>query len=163
MKWSKPLALALACLPLPAFAATDAQHSFLAGMAGTWSVEQTLWLDGAPRVDHGTAEFAMVLNQRHLRQSLKIDDGTGFEGLGYVGYDDGRFFTTWMDVNFPGMVLAYGDCDQAMKTCVFTGHMGDVPVREVLTVGDANHIRYEFYETRSGKESLGVQLDYIRN
>ncbi|MBW8881933.1 MAG: DUF1579 family protein, partial [Asticcacaulis sp.] len=146
MKSFKYLALALACLPLSAIAAPlDAQHGFLASLAGTWSVEQTLWINDAPKVDHGAADFAMVLNQRHLRQNLRIDDGTGFEGLGYIGYDNGRFFTTWMDVNFPGMVLAYGDCDA--KACVFTGKMGEIPVREVLTISDANHFRYEFYET----------------
>lgn len=166
--------LALTVL-LPAAAAAetpDPQHAWLSGLAGTWRVEQSLWLDGAktPKVDAGTADFAMVLRGRHLKQSLRIDDGTGFEGLGYIGYDggDGRFFSTWMDVNFPGMVLAKGSCDLTAGVCTFTGEMAAspghpaVPVREILTVTGRDHMRYEFHETRGGVEALAVRLDYTR-
>jgi hypothetical protein len=147
----------------------DAQHAMLAGLAGKWTVAQSLWLDGAttPKVDSGTADFAMVLRDRHLRQTLRIDDGTGFEGLGYIGYDggEGGFFTTWMDVNFPGIVVARGNCDLAAGACTFIGALPGspaVPVRETLTLPDRDHMRYEFYETRGGAEALAVRLDYSR-
>ncbi len=144
----------------------DAQHQFLVGLSGTWSVKQSLWLTAGqpPKLDTGTAEFSMVLNGRHLRQDLKIDDGTGFEGLGYLGYDtaSGQFFSTWMDVNFPGLVVAYGGFDAPAKAYVLNGSMAGIPVRDVLTVTDTDHFRYAYYETRNGTEALTVQLDYSR-
>jgi hypothetical protein len=164
--------LAVATLiPVVATAETpDPQHRMLEGLSGHWHVSQSLWLDGAttPKIDAGTADFAMVLRGRHLRQTLRIDDGTGFEGLGYIGYDgggDGSFFSTWMDVNFPGMVVAKGSCDLAMGRCTFSGEMAGqpaIPVRETLTITGPDQMRYEFYETRGGAETLAVRLDYTR-
>jgi hypothetical protein len=160
-----------AAQPAPPAAALDAQHRQLASLAGAWSVRQSLWTapGAAPKVDHGNADFAMVLRQRHLRQTLHIADGTGFEGLGYIGYDNasGQFFSTWMDVNFPGLVVAYGGYDAAAKAYVFRGSMtaadgGGIPVREVMTLTDADHFTYEYFETRDGRESLTVRLEYTR-
>ncbi len=153
------LAAGLAATPAP-----DAQHQMLAGLSGTWSVKQSLWLDasGKAKVDSGTADFAMVLKGRHLKQTLHIADGTGFEGLGYIGYDtaSGQFFSTWMDVNFPGIVVAWGGKDG--DAYVLKGNMGAVPVREVLTIVDNRHVDYRFYETHDGKEALVVELEYSR-
>ncbi len=168
------LVATLAIFPLSARAAApDAPHRVLAGLAGTWKVKQSLWLGGAttPKTDTGTADFALVLNGRHLRQTLHIDDGTGFEGLGYLGYDSGaaRMFSTWMDVTFPGLVVAYGAADPAGRTYVLTGTMAPsqpdgapLPVREVMTITDPDHMRYDYYETRGGAEALTVRLDYTR-
>jgi hypothetical protein len=144
--------------------ALDAQHQMLADLSGHWTVKQSLWLDasGKARVDMGSADFAMVLKGRHLKQTLHIADGTGFEGLGYIGYDNatGQFSTTWMDVNFPGIVVAYGAKDG--DDYVLKGSMGAVPVREVLKIVDHDHIDYRFYETHDGKEALVVELEYSR-
>ena len=150
-------------------AALDAQHQTLAGLAGHWSVTQSLWLNDArtPKIDTGEADFAMVLNNRHLRQTLHINDGTGFEGLGYIGYDTGsaQVFSTWMDINFPGLVIAYGGFEAGAKIITLTGVLpgaDKVPVREVMTLTDADHFRYDFYETHKGKETLAVRLNYAR-
>lgn len=170
MKTTALLAAVLCLWPLAAAADTsDPQHQALAGLSGTWTVRQSLWIDGVPKIDNGTAQLTVVLN-RQLQQSLHISDGTGFEGLGYIGYDNasGRYFSTWMDVNFPGLVVAYGDYDAASHTYVLRGTMSspggaDVPVREVMTVSDPRHFTYDYYETRDGKEQLTVELDYSRN
>ncbi len=163
------LALALAA-PACAEETLDPQHQALAHLAGAWTVKQSLWLGDAttPKVDSGQADFALVLNHQ-LQQSLRIDDGTHFEGLGYIGFDNasGQYFSTWMDVNFPGIVVAYGDFDSAAKTYVLKGSMssstgGPVPVREVMTIQDTDHFRYEYFETHAGKEALTVRLDYTR-
>lgn len=158
------IAAALIAAAVAAAPAPDAQHRMLAGLSGTWTVKQSLWLDAAkpPKVDTGAADFAMVLNGRHLKQTLRIADGTGFEGLGYIGYDNasGQFFSTWMDVNFPGIVVAWGGQDG--NAYVLRGTMGTVPVREVLTITDGDHVDYRFYETHEGKEALVVELEYTR-
>lgn len=178
MRRSACLALAAASLlaaPLSAqnqTAPPDREHQLLAALAGKWEVRQSFW--GAPgkppKRDDGTAELAMVLNGRHLRQTLHIADGTGFEGLSYIGYDSAarRFFSTWMDVNFPGLVIAWGSLDEGAKAITLRGTLAGaqgqdpVPVREVLTLTDPDHFRYEFFETRGGAEALAVRLDYTR-
>jgi hypothetical protein len=178
MRSSAYLALTAAALlatPLSAqekdVVAPDREHRLLASLAGKWDVRQSLWLvpGRPPKLDSGTAELTMVLNGRHLRQTLRIADGTNFEGLSYVGYDNParRFFSTWMDVNFPGLVVAYGRLDAA-NTITLRGSMAStqgrdpVPVREVLTIIDPDHFRYEFFETRRRAEALAVRLDYAR-
>jgi hypothetical protein len=179
MKLSHSLLAILLMAPLPASArqttspVLDAQHRELAALEGSWSVKQSIWAAAGapPKVDHGTAAFAMVLNRRHLRQTLRIADGTGFEGLGYIGYDNaaGQFFSTWMDVNFPGLVVARGGFDARKKAYVFEGSMsapspvGAIPVREVLTIIDRDHFSYEYFEARDGAEMLTVRLEYSRD
>ena len=167
------LAIALAT-PVGAQDRLDPQHSALADLAGAWTVQQSLWLGDAatPKVDSGTADFTMVLNGHQLQQSLHIADGSNFEGLGYIGFDNasGQYFSTWMDVNFPGIVVAYGGFDPTANTYVLKGSMssstpgaGAVPVREVMTIQDSDHFRYDYYETHAGKEALTVRLDYTRS
>lgn len=175
----RPLLLsALALLAQPAVAgppdgpAPDAEHRLLAGLAGEWTVEQSFWATPGkpPKIDTGHASLAMILNGRHLRQSVRIDDGSNFEGLGYFGYDPvtKAFFSTWMDVNFPGIVIARGALEPATRSVTLRGRMSPaqegnpVPVREVLTVVDGDHLRYEFYETHKGVEVLSVRLEYTR-
>jgi hypothetical protein len=150
----------------------DPQHEALAGLVGQWSVRQSFWsMPGRlPKIDQGSADFSMVLKRQHLRQVLRIADGTGFEGLGYMGYDNnsGQFFSTWMDVNFPGLVVARGAFDPRSRSYVLHGNMSgsepgtSIPVREVMTMIDRNHFTYEYYETRRGSESLAVKLEYSR-
>jgi hypothetical protein len=152
----------------------DPQHARLASMAGRWTVKQSLWMKPGeqPHVDHGTATLGMVLNGRHLRQDLHIDSpDKPFDGLGYIGYDNAtsEYFSTWMDVNFPGLVLAKGGFDTATNTYTFKGSMADasragahIPLREVLHVIDNNHFTYEYYEDHGAGEALAVRLEYTR-
>jgi hypothetical protein len=184
MKFTHPLLISLMAATImvpvavtarPASPATpiDPHHRELASLAGTWSVRQSFWskADAAPKIDRGTAEFAMILNRQHLRQTLRIDDGTHFEGLGYIGYDNGagEFFSTWMDVNFPGMVVARGRFDAGTRTYIFRGSMAaptpggsEIPVREVMTMIDRDHFTYEYFEAHGGPEMLTVRLEYSR-
>ena len=169
---------ALALLAQPAAAAPpdglapDAEHRMLAGLAGEWTVKQSFWTTPGkpPKIDTGHASLAMILNGRHLRQSVHIDDGSNFEGLGHFGYDPATkaFFSTWMDVNFPGVVIARGGFGPATRSVTLRGRMDSaqvsdpIPVREVLTIVDPDHLRYEFYETHKGVEALSVRLEYTR-
>ena len=157
-----------------AAAPVDPQHAALAALAGHWSVTQTLWsTPGAPpAIDQGEADFAMVLDGRHLRQELHIAaKDKPFEGLGYIGYDTSAktYFSTWMDVNFTGFIIAKGDYDAAARRYVFKGEVPNaahpetpISLREVMTVRDADHFTYDYYETQNGKEAQAVKLDYTR-
>jgi hypothetical protein len=139
------------------------QHQQLAALAGRWTVMQSMWsgANEAPKIDRGSATFSRVLGGRHLRQDLQIDSpGRPFEGLGYLGYDAAteRYFSTWMDVNFTGIILAQGRYDLANKTYTFVAGT----VREVLRVRDDDHFSFEYFETHGGKESLAIRLEYTR-
>ncbi|HEV2619105.1 MAG TPA: DUF1579 family protein [Acidobacteriaceae bacterium] len=147
------------------------QYAQLATLSGHWAVRQSMWTDPKtpPVIDHGTATYTMVLGGHHLRQDLRIASSKLFEGLGYIGYDDavGKYYSSWMDTNFSGMVLANGDYDAASRTYTFTGVMAgkggtSVPVREVMRIADSGHFVYEYYETRDGKEALAIRLQYTR-
>jgi hypothetical protein len=149
----------------------DSQYVQLATLSGHWAVRQSLWTDpkAPPVIDRGSAVYAMVLGGHHLRQDLRIASSKPFEGLGYIGYDDatGKYYSSWMDTNFSGMILAHGDYDAASRTYTFTGEMpgkggAPVPVREVMRIADNDHFVYEYYETRAGKEALAVSLQYTR-
>jgi hypothetical protein len=149
------------------------QHKRLAELVGSWKVTQSFWTRGnpTPQIDTGTATYAMVLGGRHLRQDLRIDSADKpFEALAYIGYDNlaGRYYSSWMDVNFTGVIMAYGDYDAASHTYTFLGTLPGpaasepVPLRGELKVVDANHFVYDFYERHDGTEALAVRLDYLR-
>ena len=146
-------------------------HRRLATLAGLWRVKQSLWLADkqAPQVDFGTALFTTVLGGRHLQQDLRIASRAPFQGLGYIGYDNatGRYYTSWMDINFTDVLLLHGEHDVRTNTYRFEGEMpGEdgqrIPTREELQVLDDNHLVVRFYETRRGRESLVVELEYER-
>ena len=149
------------------------QHQRLAELVGTWKVTQSFWTSGnpTPKIDTGSAIYAMVLGGRHLRQDLQIDSpDKAFEALGYIGYDNmsGRYYSSWMDINFTGMIIAYGDYVDTSHTYTFMGTLPGpaaseaVPLRAELKVVDANHFIYDFYERHGGTEALAVRLEYIR-
>jgi len=152
----------------------DAEHAALARLAGHWSVKQSYWTspDKPPVLDQGEADLAMVLDGRHLRQTLRIAaKDKPFEGLGYIGYDTAArtFFSTWMDVNFTGLIVAKGGYDAASGLYTFVGVTPDfdhpgatIPLREVMTVVDRDHFTYDYYETRGGREAQAVRLEYSR-
>lgn len=171
------LALAIAAMPLASFAATpppDAEHARLATLAGRWDVVQTMWTSPgkAPQVDRGSATITPVLNGSRLRQELHIDaKDKPFDGLGYLGYDNtGReYYSTWMDINFPGIIVATGGYDAADARYTFRATLADganagaqIRLREVLHAIDANHFSYEYFEDRGKGESLAVRLEYAR-
>lgn len=66
-----------------------------------------------PGVHHGMG--------RRRRQKLHIASGKPFEGLGYIGYNDvtGKYYSSWMDSNFAGIILAYSTYGTASHTCQF--------------------------------------------
>ena len=147
------------------------EHRRLNELAGLWSVKQSLWLvpGQPPQVDTGTALFTPVLGSRHLQQDLRVNSVTPFQGLGYIGYDNttGAYYTSWMDINFTGVLLLYGEYDASTSVYRFRGEMPDkggksVPTREELNVSDRNHLVARYYETRRGQERLVVELEYSR-
>ncbi|WP_243042435.1 DUF1579 family protein [Dyella sedimenti] len=149
------------------------QHRQLARLAGEWKVEQSLWLKPTepPQVDAGTATFTMVLDGRHLQQDLHVHSKTPFHGIGYTGFDNvtGQYYTSWMDINFTGLLVLHGTYDPGSATYTFNGTMMEsgatgagTPVRQVMRVLGADHFVVDYFETRHGKEAQVIRLDYTR-
>jgi len=126
-----------------------------------------------PQIDRGSAVVSPVLGGSRLRQELHIDaKDKPFDGLGYFGYDNAtrEYYSTWMDINFPGLIVATGGFDAASARYTFRAMVPDstkpgtqIPLREVLHVIDANHFMYEYYEDRGKGEALAVRLEYVRS
>jgi hypothetical protein len=81
----------------------------------------------------------------------------------------GEYYTSWMDVGFPGMVVAQGQFDPAARTYTFKGTMADghtvgkrIPLREVMRMVDDDHFVYEYYEDHGTGDVLTVRLEYAR-
>lgn len=149
---------------------TDARHLQLAQLEGRWDVTQSEWKspEAPPSVDRGRATLSVVLG-RHLQQRLRIDADKPFEGLGYIGYDDasGKYFSTWMDINFSGIIFTSGDWSSTDQSYTFRGDVPDGKgglshLRAVMHVLDRDHFSYEYYEARGGREALVIRLDYVR-
>jgi hypothetical protein len=77
-------------------------HKMLAASVGSWTFEQTMWMDEGkpPQMCKGTSENKMLIGGRYLQTSQKGEMmGMPFEGIGTLAYDIARnkFVNTWMD------------------------------------------------------------------
>lgn len=155
-------------------ATVGTQHKLMEALVGDWTTAQTMWMDpkAPPMKETGKSSNSLVMGGRYLRQDFTGQwQGQPFHGQGYMGYDNvtGKHFSSWMDDASTGMFLAHGDYDAATRTYTFTGEMTDptkggakIPVRSTLRVVDKDNHVFEMYETRDGKETRTMQIDYAR-
>jgi hypothetical protein len=92
-----------------------------------------------------------------------------FKGYGTEGYDNvkKKFVGTWMDSMGTGIMMAEGDYDSATKTFTYTGEIEMMPgmkqkIREVVKLTDKDHMDFEWYEDRGGKEMKTMEIAYTR-
>ena len=152
----------------------EAHQRLMQQFAGTWDTKQSMWMDPSapPSVDTGRAVNTAVFGGRQLRMDFKgAWMGQPFDGLGFSGYDNvkGKYISSWMDSMSTGMFVAEGDYDAASRTYTYRGQMPDpmqpgssVPIRNVVRVVDRDHHVFEMYESRDGKETKTMQIEYTR-
>lgn len=153
----------------------NARHQqLIAEFAGTWNTKMTSWMDPSakPMTETGKSVNTAVLGGRQLRMDYSGQFmGQPFEGVGYTGYDNvtGQYFSTWSDNMSTGLFIAHGEYDPASKSYTYHAQMPDpmqngapVPVREVVRIVDADHVNFEMYETRDGKERKSMEIEYVR-
>ena len=109
---------------------------------------------------------------RYLQEEMSVECPMAkmtMNMVGYIGYDNAidAYYASWMDINFTGMLLLHGEYDASASTYRFSGEMPDnegrpIPTREELKVQDTNHLLARYYETRGGRETLVVELEYSR-
>ncbi len=158
-------------------------HKLLASLDGTWSYTVKMWMDGdtskKPEESKGTAVRKSIMDGRYVvmnvtgNMEMPGPDGkmkkVTFKGQGTEGYDNvkKKFIGTWMDNMGTGIMTSEGDYDPATKTFTYTGEYAMLPgmtqkIREVVKLDDKNHMTFEWYEDRGGKEAKTMEIDYTR-
>jgi hypothetical protein len=113
------------------------QHQMLATKAGNYDLKIKSWHDPKqpPTEEKGTAKRAMMLEGRVLTEDISSTMmGMPFTGHGMTGYDNvtGKYWGTWNDNMFTGVIVTEGTCDAQGKSCAFTGSMVD-PIKKAPT------------------------------
>ena len=150
------------------------EHKQLAYFVGDWNSSTTMWMDPKkpPQKTEGTSHTVALFGGRYIETHYEgTFQGEPLNGQGLFGFDNlkGKFFNTWIDNGSTGFWLAWGSYDAASKSYTFNGEMDDelkagakTAVREVVHVTDPSHYTFEWYETRAGKESKTLQIDYSK-
>jgi len=158
-------------------------HKLLAGLDGTWSYTVKMWMNpdpnAKPQESKGTAVRKSMMDGRFFVMDVtgKMDmpgpDGKKkemtFKGMGIEGYDNvkKKFVGTWVDNMGTGIMMSEGTYDPATTTFTYTGEYEAIPgmkqkIREVMKIADKDHMSFEWYEDRGGKEAKTMEISYTR-
>jgi uncharacterized protein DUF1579 len=158
-------------------------HKLLTSLDGTWNCNVKMWMDGdtskKPDVSKSTAVRKSIMDGRYVIMDvtgkMEMPDADGkmrqvtFKGRGTEAYDNvkKKFVGTWMDNMGTGIMMSEGDYDPATKTFTYTSEIEMIPgmkqkIREVVKVTDKDHMTFEWYEDRGGKEAKTMEIDYTR-
>ena len=158
-------------------------HKLLTSLDGTWGYTVKMWMDGdstkKPEESKGTATRKSIMDGRFVvmdvtgKMEMPGADGKmksmTFKGHGMEGYDNvkKKVVGTWMDNMGTGIMMSEGDYDPATKTFTYTSEIEMMPgmkqkIREVVKVTDKDHMTFEWYEDRGGKEAKTMEIDYTR-
>ena len=158
-------------------------HKLLASLDGTWDCSVKMWMDGdtskKPDVSKSTAVRKSIMDGRYVvmdvtgKMEMPGPDGKKkeitFKGQGTEGYDNvkKKFVGTWMDNMGTGIMMSEGDYDPATKTFTYTGEIEMMPgmkqkIRETVKLTDKDHMDFEWYEDRGGKEMKTMEINYTK-
>lgn len=139
-------------------------HKMLASWNGVWSAEVSSWMDPSAPAMKSTATIENKMALDGLYQMGHYEGtmmGSPFEGYSTMAYDNGKkmFVNTWVDNMGSGIVIMTGKWDAAKKTLELKGTQTDpmsgkdTPIRQVITVVDANTQKMAMYGAgMDGKE-----------
>ena len=158
-------------------------HKLLADMAGNWAYTIKYWMNpdpnAKPEESKGTATRKMIMDGRYStmdvsgKMEMPGPDGKmktmQFKGMGIDAYDNvkQKFTSAWVDNMGTGVTMSEGTYDPATKTFTYTGEYEAIPgmkqkIRETLKVTDKDHMVFEWYEDRAGKETKTMEISYTR-
>lgn len=148
------------------------QHAWLMDSAGTWKVQQTMWMQpGAePTVSEGTAEREALLGGRVLRETYSstfMDQP--YQGVAHSGYDivSGKFWVTWMDNMSTALYSGEGECNDDRDHCTYevsgtdpmTGGQHTIRIEAAF---DEDGEVHTFHEAHDGDERKTMEMVYSR-
>jgi len=156
-------------------------HKVLGELAGTWNYKVKFWMapGGPPSEASGTAIRKPMFDGRYFQLNVKgLMDMPGedgkmkkmeFQGMSIEAYDNvkQKFTSSWIDNMGTGIMMSEGTYDPSAKSFTFNSEMEPVPgmktkVREVITVADKDHHKFEWYEDRGGQEVKTMEINYTR-
>jgi hypothetical protein len=147
------------------------QHEMLAGMAGSWNAELTLWMTpGAEAMQTtGTIAAEMIFDGRILREAHSGSMmGMVFEGLAFTGYDNitGEFWGVWMDNTGTGVYPSQGSYDEESGKLTLEGEWagpeGPMQVKMVGWMEGSDTRRFEMWTTTGGETYQSMAATYTR-
>lgn len=158
------------------YATPGEMHKMLAKSDGSWTGENTMWMEnnGKPMTSTSEATNKMIFGGRYQMGEHKGNFmGMPFEGISIVGYDNAKkkFVSTWIDNMGTGTMNMEGEWNSSKKSIEFKGKMTDparpgedCDVREVFTIVDDNHHVMEMYgpDSKTGKEYKTMEIKYTR-
>jgi Protein of unknown function (DUF1579) len=162
---------------------TNENHKLLTHLDGNWDYTIKFWMNpdpnAPPQVSKGTAVRKSIMGGRYVTEDVsgKMEmpgpDGkpkqVEFKGMGLEGYDNvkKKFVASWIDNMGTGIEFSEGTYDPATKSFTYTMEMEAVPgmktqVREVIKIGDDNHMSLEWYENQGGQERKTMEIHYTK-
>ncbi|GAB0154799.1 hypothetical protein CHRYSEOSP005_00590 [Chryseobacterium sp. Alg-005] len=172
----KPVDSATATKAWMEFATPGDMHKMLAKSDGTWTGENTMWMEEGGQPMKSTSECInkMVFGGRYQISEHKGSFmGMPFEGMSTTGYDNSKkkFISTWIDNMGTGVMYMEGEWNAANKSIEFKGKMTDparpgkdCDVREVYTFIDDNNQKLEMFgpDSKTGKEFKTMEINFVR-
>jgi hypothetical protein len=158
-------------------------HKLLASLDGTWNFVTKFWMNGDPTSkpdeSKGVATRKSLMDGRYFQMDVKGKmqmpgpDGKpkdmDFVGMALEGYDNAKqkFTAIWLDNMGTGIMMTEGTYDAATKTFTHTGEFQmsstmKQKIREVIKLTDKDHMLFEWYEDRGGKEVKTMEINYTR-
>ncbi len=156
-------------------ATPGANHQRLEPMVGRFTAKGTFWMDPTqpPVTFLGTSVSSWLFDGRFVKEEMQADFmGQPFTGIGLTGFDNAtqKYQGVWIDsMGTMMMPVSSGTADASGKVITSTRSVVDpatgvrATTREVTTVIDADHHRFDWYETGpDGVEVHKFQLEYTR-
>ncbi|RKS96596.1 DUF1579 domain-containing protein [Chryseobacterium defluvii] len=172
----KPVDSATATKAWMDFATPGDMHKMLAKSDGSWTGENTMWMEegGQPMKSTSQATNKMIYGGRYQMSEHKGDFmGMPFEGMSITGYDNAKkkFVSTWIDNMGTGIMDMEGEWNAANKSIEFKGTMSDparpgknCDIREIYTFVDDNTQKLEMFGpgSKTGKEMKTMEIVFTR-
>jgi len=158
-------------------------HKLLASLDGSWNYTIKFWMNpdpnAKPEESKGTAVRKSIMDGRYVVMDVtgkmqmpgpdgKMKDVT-FKGMGLEGYDNvkKKFVESWVDNMGTGIESAEGTYDPGTKTFTYTAEIEPMPgmkqqVRELVKLGDKDHMTLEWFENQGGQERKTMEINYTR-
>jgi len=158
-------------------------HKLLTDGAGKWDYKVKMWMspdpNSEPMESTGTSVAKAVMGGRYVitehtgKMMMPGADGamteTEFKGMAVEGYDNvkKKFVSSWIDNMGTGIMMSEGTYDSSKKAFTYLSEYSMIPgvttkIREVITVIDKDHRKFEFFEDRGGTEVRTMDIMYTR-
>jgi hypothetical protein len=148
------------------------EHAMLANMVGEWEGEISMWEDPnqPPQTSIGTVNYESIFDGRYIIGKFSGNMmGMPYSALEVDGYDNIKkvFFSSWVDNMGTGLMYVEGTYDKNSNTLTYKGDtagpMGNkMKVREVITIIDKDHSKFEMFMDMGTSEKKSMEIKYKR-